>query len=102
MLFHSFEIGNVYIKYLKIPPPLLEQPNSGLGHLIVVVLRSYSTPLGGTLLAEGSACHRDLYMTTHNTPNRQTSMPLEGFKPAIPACKQSQTCTLDCRATRIE
>ena len=26
-------------------------------------------------LVEGSACRRDLYLTTHNTNNRHTSMP---------------------------
>jgi len=43
------------------------------------------------------ARRRDLYLTTHNTYNRQTSMPPGGFKPAIPAFKRPQTCTLDAR-----
>jgi hypothetical protein len=34
-----------------------------------------------TPLDEWSARHRDLYLTTHNTHNRQTSMPPVGFEP---------------------
>ena len=32
-----------------------------------------------------------LYLTTHNTDNRQTSMPPAGFGPAIPASERPQT-----------
>jgi len=35
---------------------------------------------GRTPLDEWSARRRDLYLTTHNTHNRQTSMPLVGFE----------------------
>jgi len=42
------------------------------------------TTLRGTPLDECSARRRDLYLTTHNTP-QQTSMPLTGFEPVIPA-----------------
>jgi len=38
------------------------------------------TPLG-----EESACLRDLYLTTHNTHKRQTSMNMAEFEPEIPA-----------------
>jgi hypothetical protein len=37
-----------------------------------------------TPLDEWSAHHRDLYLTTHNTHNRQTTIPPAGFKPTIP------------------
>jgi hypothetical protein len=53
--------------------------------LLVEVPRSHSdTTLGRTPLNEWSARRRDLYVTTHNTQNRQTSMPLERFEHAIP------------------
>ena len=39
----------------------------------------------GLLWASDQARRRDLYLTTHNSQNRQTSMPLEEFEPAIPA-----------------
>jgi hypothetical protein len=42
------------------------------------------TTLGRTPLDEGPARRRDLYLTTHNTHKRQTSMPLAGFEPTIP------------------
>ena len=40
---------------------------------------------GRTPLNEWSVRRRDLYLTTHNTRNRQTSMPRVGFEPTIPA-----------------
>jgi len=39
--------------------------------------------------------------TTHNKHKRQTSTPLAGSKPVIPAIKLLQTYTLDLTATRI-
>jgi hypothetical protein len=42
------------------------------------------TTLGWTLLVEGSARRRDLYLTAHNIHERQMSMPLAGLEPAIP------------------
>ena len=39
------------------------------------------TAVGRTPLDEWSARRRDLYLTTHNTHNRQTSMPPVGFEP---------------------
>jgi len=59
------------------------------------------TIVGRTPLGEWSARRRDLYLTTHNTHNRQTSMPPVGFEPTISAGKQPQTYALDCVATGI-
>jgi hypothetical protein len=42
-----------------------------------------------------SACRRDHYLTIHNTHKGQTSIPLVGFEPTIPASKQLQTHVLD-------
>ena len=42
---------------------------------------------------------RDLYLTTHNTHNRQTSMPPVGFEPTISAGERLQTYVLDRAAT---
>jgi len=39
--------------------------------------------VGRTILDEWSARRRDLYLTTHDTHNRQTSMPPVGFEPTI-------------------
>jgi hypothetical protein len=50
---------------------------------------------------EGSGRRRDLYLTTHKTKNRQTSMPPVGFEPAIPASQGPQNHALDRAATGI-
>ena len=41
--------------------------------------------VGRTPLNEGSVRRRDLYLTTHNTHNRQTFMSRVGFEPTIAA-----------------
>ena len=55
--------------------------------------------VGRTPLDEWSAPRRDLYLTTHNTHNRQTSMPPVGFEPTISAGERPQTYALDRAAT---
>ena len=52
-----------------------------------------------TPLEEGSARRRDIYLTTHNTYDRQTSMPPAGFEPTISAGERPQTYALDRAAT---
>ena len=59
------------------------------------------TTFGRTPLDEWSDRRRDLYLTTHNTHRRQTSMPLAGFETAIPASERPQTKALDRAATGI-
>jgi hypothetical protein len=53
------------------------------------------TTLGRTPLEERSARSIELYLTTHNTHNRLTSMPPPEFEPAIPASKRPQTHASD-------
>ena len=52
-----------------------------------------------TPLDEWSAHRRDLYLTTHDTHNRQTSMPPVGFEHKISAGERLQTYALDRAAT---
>ena len=52
-----------------------------------------------TPLDEWSARRRDLYLTIHNTHNRQTSMLAEGFESTISAGERPQTYVLDRAAT---
>ena len=59
------------------------------------------TTVGRTPLDEQSARRRDLYLTTHNTHNRQTSMPSVGFEPTISAGERPQNYALDRGATDI-
>jgi len=53
------------------------------------------TTVGRTPLGEWPARRRDLYLTTHNTYNRLTSMPPVGFETTIPAGELPQTDALD-------
>ena len=55
--------------------------------------------VGRTPLDEWSARRRDLYLTTYNTHNRQTTMPPVGFEPTISADERPQTYALDRTAT---
>jgi hypothetical protein len=57
------------------------------------------TTSGRTPLDEWSARRRDLYLTTHNTDKRQTSMPAAGFEPTIRTSERPQTHALDRGAT---
>ena len=53
------------------------------------------TTVGRTPVDEWSAHRRGLYLTTHNTHNRQTSMIKVGFEPIISAGEWPQTYALD-------
>jgi hypothetical protein len=72
-----------------------------LQHYLGVTITHRHNTFGRTPLDEGSARSRDLYLTTHNTHNRQTSMSPVGFEPAIPASKRPHTHALDSAATGI-
>src|SRR5215475_7773406 len=50
--------------------------------------------VGRTPLDERSARRRDLYLTTHDTHNRQISMPPVGFEPKISAGERPQAAHL--------
>jgi len=63
--------------------------------------RGFMITLGTTALGEWSDRSRDLYLTTHNTHNRQTSMSPVGFETAILISQRPQTHALDRTATGI-
>jgi hypothetical protein len=78
--------------------PMALLPKVGHGPLILGVFLDHKqgrTTIGKTLLDEWSARRRDVYLTTHNTPNRQKSMPPVGFELTISAGERPQTYTLD-------
>ena len=54
-----------------------------------------------TPLDAWSALRRDLYLTTYNTHNRQTSMPPVGLEPRISAGERTQTYFIERAATGI-
>ena len=57
--------------------------------------------LGRTPLDKRSARSGDLYITTHNTHKRQTSVPPAGFESTVQASKRLQNHALDRAATGI-
>jgi hypothetical protein len=57
------------------------------------------TTVGRTPLDKWWARRRDPYLTTHNTHNRQISMPPMGFEPTISAGERPQTYALESAAT---
>jgi len=69
------------------------RPNAGHG-LLILDHTQRRTTVGRTPLDKWSARRRDLYQTTHNTHNRQISMPPVGFEPTISAGERPQTYAL--------
>jgi len=57
--------------------------------------------VGMTPLDEWSACRRDFYLTTHNTHNRQISMPPVEFEPTVSIGERPKTYALDRAMTEI-
>jgi hypothetical protein len=65
-------------------------------HLFLMFLdhTQRSSTVGRTPLDEWSARRRDLYLRTHDTHNRQISMPPVGFEPTILAGERPQSARL--------
>ena len=96
----------VVIKFFPIPSLfylLAINPPVGQGVLIRKVSRSHTrrTIVGRSPLDGWSVRRRDLYLTTHNTHNRHTSLPPAGFEPTISAGERTQIYALDRAATGI-
>ena len=77
-------------------------PGHGLTLRGITMTLVRHTTLCGIPLDERSARSRNLYLTTPNTHNRQTSMPPEGIEPAISASERPLTHAQDRAATRID
>ena len=81
-----------------------QQVPVGQGHLIIEDSWSHSfrhTTIARAPLDEWWARYRNLYLTTHSTHKRQTSMLPGRFEPPIPASEGPQTKALDRAATGI-
>jgi len=92
------------IKYFKTypPSPWRNSPQWGRASSLsrfTITLRH--TILIKTPQAKWSARWRDLYLTTHYTHKRQSSIPSPAFEHAIPVCGQPQTHAFNCAATGI-
>ena len=90
---HYFTYYQCYTYFLLV----VQQSNSGLGSRIHKVSTSHTVRHTNTRQDRRT----DLYLTTHNTHNRQTSMPPDGFEPTISAGERPQTHALDRAATGI-
>ena len=90
------EFIGIHFIWCNSPPPSV-----GQGLLIPEFLdHTQRRPtVGRTPLDEGSARCRDLYLTTHNTHNKQTSLPPVAFEPTISEGEQPQTYALQRAAT---
>jgi hypothetical protein len=94
-IYPSSSYVRVYIFFHGTTPPIEPGPPHYRG--FTITLRH--TTLDRTPVDVWPARRRDLYLTTHNTHNRQTSMSPAWFEPAIPASWRSQTHALDRWAT---
>jgi hypothetical protein len=63
-------------------------------HLLLMFLdhTQQRSTVGRTPIDERSARRKDLYLTTHDTHNRQISMPSVEFEPTISAGERLQAC----------
>ena len=93
---HNLDFVCLFVFSATTPPPQWARASS-LTRFLDHTQRRIT--VGRTPLDEWSARRRDLYLTTHNTHNRQTSMPPVGFEPTIPASERPQTYALDRAAT---
>jgi len=73
--------------------PLLPNHCRCRGLLLRLSTRNDTSTLSRTLSDDGSDRRRDLYLTTHETHNRQTSMLPAAFEPAFPVSQRRQTYT---------
>ena len=90
------------IQFESPPPRALTAPSGPRPpHYPWFTITLRHTTLGRTPLEEWSAECRDLYMTTQNTHNRQTSKPPTGFEPTMPVSQRPQIHALDRAATGI-
>jgi hypothetical protein len=74
---------------------------SGPPHYRGFTITFRHSTLGRTPLDEWSACRRDLYLATHNTYQRRTSMLSAGFKTTISAGERPQAHALDSAAVGL-
>ena len=80
------------IQWTKIFFSWLDSPSGPrIPHFLVSPITFRHSTLGRTPMNQWSARRRDLYRTTHNTHNRQTSIPPAGFESTIPATERPQT-----------
>ena len=91
-----FKIIYIYIYIYWLDSPQWARVSSFTKFLNHIQRRS---TVGRTFPDQWSARRRDLYLTTHNTHNRQISMPPVGFESTVSAGERPQTYASDRTAT---
>jgi len=86
------------LSYLRFSPVALRPDAGSWPPLTGLHDNSLDTPHMVGLLRTSDRPYADLYLTTHSTHKRQTSMPPVGFAPAVPANERPQTHALDSAA----
>ena len=82
---HFLHVSRIRVKSLTLRL-LMSNIYIYIEHLFLMFLdHTRRSTVGRTPLDGWSARRRDLYLTRHNTHNRQISMPLVGFEPTISA-----------------
>jgi hypothetical protein len=95
---HSTSMSTASFFFLWLHSPICAWASSFRGFMVTHLRH---TTVGRTPLDEGPARRRDLYLTSHNTHKRQTSMPPVGFEPTILVSERPKTHALDRTATGI-
>ena len=86
--------------------PVAQQPDWGIGRLVVEVSRTHTitdtyTHSVGFFRTSNPAQRRDRYLHNIQQTKRRKPTPSAGFKPAIPAIEEPQTYALHRRVTGI-
>ena len=95
----SFVLYQIYSAFVKLLPSLTLRLLMSYVYMERIFLMFLDhtqrrTTVGRTPLDKRSARRRDLYLTTHDTHNRQISMLPMGFKPMISASERPQAIRL--------
>jgi len=97
----AFIAARIFVS--RASPPHCAAASSGPGppHYRGFMFTLARTSVDRTPLDELSSRRRDLYLSTHNTHKRQTSVHPQGFKPTIAVSERPQTHALGRAATKI-
>ena len=101
-LIHSTYCGKPYTAIRTLPPPRASTWLCVMGSCYgALPSQSLDTPQLVGLLWTNYEPNTETSTWQHNTHKRQTSLPLAGFKPTLPASERVQANALDRIATRI-
>jgi len=84
LIYSMYIITDIYNFFIIFFHAVTAPSGAGSPHCRVFTLTLRHTIIIMIPLEEWSARRRNLYLTIHNTHNRKTSMPLEGFKLEFP------------------